>query len=150
MAGGAPRPLPALGPGDQAFAWTGDGKGLYFVTSKPEDAWPRKICALDLATGSKRFWKGIAPSDPTGVGGVGPIPAIAADGKSYVYSYSRQQSELELLDGLKSALASSPAWRDAAMGEVYRARDFRSFRLPSQSINATTPTNRTMTDTINV
>jgi len=60
------------------FGWTGDGKGLYFATSKPEDAWPRKIYVLDLATGKKSFWKGIAPSDPTGVGGIGPVPLIAA------------------------------------------------------------------------
>jgi Tol biopolymer transport system component len=101
VAGGAPRPLPALEAGEQVFGWTGDGTGLYFVTSKPEDAWPRKIYVLDLATGKKSFWKAVAPSDPTGVGGVGPIPQIAADGKSYVYSYSRQQSELELMEGLK-------------------------------------------------
>jgi Tol biopolymer transport system component len=98
---GAPRPLSALGSGEQAFGWTGDGKGLYFTTSKPEDAWPRKIYVLDLATGKKSFWKGIAPSDPTGAGGIGPIPSIAADGKSYVYSYARAQSELELMEGLK-------------------------------------------------
>jgi len=48
--------------------------------------------------GKKSFWKGIAPSDPTGVGGIGPVPLIAADGKSYVYAYSRQQSELELME----------------------------------------------------
>ncbi len=101
VAGGAPRPLPALGPGEQVFGWTGDGKGLYFTTSKPEDAWPRKIYVLDLATGKKSFWKGIAPVDPTGVGGIGPVPLIAADGRSYVYAYSRQQSELELMEGLK-------------------------------------------------
>jgi Tol biopolymer transport system component len=101
VAGGAPRPLPALGPGEQVFGWTGDGKGLYFATSKPEDAWPRKIYVLDLATGKKSLWKGIAPSDATGVGGIGPVPLIAADGRSYVYAYSRQQSELELMERLK-------------------------------------------------
>lgn len=100
--GGEPRPLTALGPGEQAFGWTGDGKGVYFTTSKPEDSWPRKIYILDLATGKRSLWKGIAPVDPTGVlGGTAPTPAIAADGKSYVYAYSRQQSELELMDGLK-------------------------------------------------
>jgi hypothetical protein len=101
VAGGVPRPIPALGPDEQVFGWTGDGKGLYFVTSTPEDAWPRKIYVVDLATGKKSFWKGVAPSDPTGVGGIGPVPQIAADGKSYVYSYSRQQSELEVIEGLK-------------------------------------------------
>jgi Tol biopolymer transport system component len=101
VAGGAPRPLPALEAGERAFGWTGDSKGLYFSTTKPEDAWPRKIYVLDLSTGKKTFWRAIAPSDPTGVGGVAPVPQIAADGKSYVYGYSRQQSELELLDGLK-------------------------------------------------
>jgi Tol biopolymer transport system component len=100
VAGGAPHPLPALGPDERVFGWTGDGKGLYFVTSKPEDAWPRKIYIIDLATGKKSLWGGIAPSDPTGVA-VTPVTLIAADGKSYVYSYSRQQSELELIEGLK-------------------------------------------------
>jgi hypothetical protein len=75
--------------------------GRYFSTTKPEDAWPRKIYVLDLATGKKTFWKAIAPSDPTCVGGVAPVPQIAADGKSYEYGYCRQQSELELLDGVQ-------------------------------------------------
>ncbi len=40
------------------------------------------------------------PADPAGVNSLAPI-LHTPDGKSYVYSYRRELSELYLVDGLK-------------------------------------------------
>jgi hypothetical protein len=52
-----------------------------------------------METGQKKLWKQLMPSDPAGVNLVFPI--LAADGKSYVYSYRRILSDLYLVEGLR-------------------------------------------------
>jgi hypothetical protein len=61
---------------------------------------PAKVYRVDLATGRKEFWKEFMPADPAGVNNLAPI-LRTPDGKSYVYSYRRELSELYLVDGLK-------------------------------------------------
>jgi hypothetical protein len=59
---------------------------------------------LDLATGQKRLWKQLIPSDAAGVTDMGPIMGpifITPDGKSYVYEFGRTLSDLYLVDGIK-------------------------------------------------
>jgi hypothetical protein len=65
------------------------GKGLSFSISR-----------LEVATGRRTLWNEIVPSDPAGFRGIASF-LIAADEKSYVYSYSRTLADLYLVSGLK-------------------------------------------------
>jgi eukaryotic-like serine/threonine-protein kinase len=62
---------------------------------------PVPVYRLDLATGKKQLWKELAPPDRTGLeSGAGPL-RLTPDGRSYVYTYSRCQHDLYLVEGLK-------------------------------------------------
>jgi Tol biopolymer transport system component len=95
--GGNARSIPGLDAGDFPARWTADGRGLYVFNSSEL---PAKIYELDLASGQKRPWKQVMPADPAGIIGMYGV-IIAADSKSYYYSYQRDLSDLFLVDGLK-------------------------------------------------
>ena len=95
--GGDPRDNSGLDPDDAPTQWGADSQSLY-VYKRAE--LPAKVYRVDLATGRKEFWKEFMPSDPAGVNSLAPI-LRTPDGKSYVYSYRRELSELYLVDGLK-------------------------------------------------
>ena len=96
-AGGEPRPVPGLAPGEEPINWTADGRALYIY--QPGEL-PAKVYRLDIATGKRDFWKQLMPSDPAGVGLIDPI-LMTTDGKTYVYGYHRALSDLYLVEGLK-------------------------------------------------
>ena len=58
------------------------------------------VSRLDLSTGNRTPWKTVAPADVAGVVGVG-CPRIAADEQHYVFSYTRNLSDLFLVEHLK-------------------------------------------------
>ena len=97
IAGGEPRAVPGIEPGEQPIQWSDDAKAIYFY--KPGDL-PARIYRLDLSTGHKSLWKEVMPSDSAGVSRIGPI-LITPDGKSYLYGYHRILSDLYLVEGLK-------------------------------------------------
>ena len=97
VAGGDPRPLSGLSPGEEPVTWTQDGAGLY--TYQPGEL-PTKVYRVDLATGKKSPWKELMPIDPAGIETLGPI-LMTPDGKSFVYGYHRTLSDLYLVEGLK-------------------------------------------------
>jgi Tol biopolymer transport system component len=95
--GGTPQPAPGpVEPGELA-EWSADGRSL-FVTEKVSGS-VVKVFRRDLSTGQRQLWKEIAPSDPAGFFSI--RPAIARDGRSYVYGYSRRLSNLFLVRGLR-------------------------------------------------
>ena len=55
---------------------------------------------VDVDTGRQELWKEIRPPDPAGFLGVGPL-IVAADGRSYYYSYQRELADLYLIEGLR-------------------------------------------------
>ena len=61
---------------------------------------PAKVYLLDVATGRKELWRELVPADAAGVTQIGTV-LPTADGKSCVYSYFRQLSDLFLVRGLK-------------------------------------------------
>ncbi|HEY3122527.1 MAG TPA: hypothetical protein VGK70_00520, partial [Thermoanaerobaculia bacterium] len=61
---------------------------------------PIPVYRLDLATGKKQLWKELGPADRSGLESGGPL-RLTPDGRSYVYSYSRCQHDLYLVEGLK-------------------------------------------------
>lgn len=96
-AGGPPRTLPGQVPGDQPVRWTPDGRALYVAESSRLRT---RIVRLDVVTGRRETWKELVPADPAGVSLIAPFH-LAADGRSYVYSYRRLLSDLYLVQGLR-------------------------------------------------
>jgi Tol biopolymer transport system component len=96
-AGGDPRVVNGLEPGDLPITWNQDGRSIYLYRAGEI---PAKVYQLELATGKKTVWKQIVPLDSTGVSTIGPI-LMTPDGKSYVYGFHRTLGDLYLVEGLK-------------------------------------------------
>jgi Tol biopolymer transport system component/predicted Ser/Thr protein kinase len=89
--------LPGAQAGDRPLQWSSDGRGVYVMARKGVSF---SIFRLEVATGRRTLWKEIVPSDPAGFRGIQSF-FIAADQRSYVYSYSRILADLYLVTGLK-------------------------------------------------
>ncbi|MDR3748919.1 MAG: protein kinase [Acidobacteriota bacterium] len=96
-AGGEPRSVNGMEPGDLPITWNQDGSSIYLYRSGEV---PAKIYRLEFTTGKKTLWKQVLPIDPTGVSTIGPI-LITPDGKTYVYGFHRTLADLYLVEGLK-------------------------------------------------
>lgn len=96
-AGGDPRPVNGLEPGDIPIIWNKDGRSIYLYRTGEV---PAKVYQLELATGKKTIQKQIVPLDTTGVSTIGPIQ-VTPDGKTYVYGFHRTLGDLYLVEGLK-------------------------------------------------
>jgi serine/threonine protein kinase/dipeptidyl aminopeptidase/acylaminoacyl peptidase len=97
LAGGEPSPIPGIEEDETPIGWTASGQYLYVYK---RGLYPARIFRLDVATGKRDLWKELTPPDPAGISNVAP-PAIAADGKTYAYSYNRILSDLFLAEGVK-------------------------------------------------
>ncbi len=97
LGGGEPTPIPGLEPGEDPVGWTSDGRLLYVFR---RGDYPGKVYRLEPATGKRELWKVLTPPDPAGISSLAP-PAVASDGKTYVYSYNRILSDLFLANGIK-------------------------------------------------
>jgi Tol biopolymer transport system component len=95
--GGEPRPVPGLDIGDAPLRWHADSRSLYVYR---RGDLPAKVYRVDVSNGRKEFWKEFLPPDPAGIEVI-DVGALTPDGKSYAYSYSRNLSELYLIEGLK-------------------------------------------------
>jgi hypothetical protein len=98
VAGGEPRPLAGLAPGDRPLRWSGDGR--YLFVRSPGARLPVRIDRLELLTSARTPWKEIAPADPAGVMATGDI-LLSPDGESVVISYQTALSELYVAEGLR-------------------------------------------------
>ncbi|MDQ2979736.1 MAG: protein kinase [Acidobacteriota bacterium] len=97
LTGGEPAPIPGLLEDESPIGWTADGRSIYVYK---RGLYPARIFRLEIATGKRELWKELTPPDPAGISNVAP-PAIAADEKTYAYSYNRILSDLFLAEGLK-------------------------------------------------
>ena len=97
LAGGEPTALPGATPGDIPARWTTDGRALFVYRRHPI---PVQVVRLDVATGRRELWKELVPSDSAGVTEVGSV-IPTPDGRSYVYSYIRELSDLYVVEGVK-------------------------------------------------
>jgi eukaryotic-like serine/threonine-protein kinase len=93
--GGPPRPI-ADSEKLTAVGWAGPG----VVIAREASMIPARLHRLDLATGRRTPWLELAPHDPAGVRRVNSV-SIAADGRSYAYSYTRQVSDLYSVTDLR-------------------------------------------------
>ena len=79
-----------------------DGIGtafLYMLRSRRPSS-QATIYRVEAATGRQQVWKEITPADPAGVTEIYSAQ-IAADDRSYFYTYVRRLSDLYLIEGLK-------------------------------------------------
>jgi Tol biopolymer transport system component len=95
--GGDPQPVHGSQPAETPIRWTKDGSAL-LVGRRGETSCP--VFRLDLSTGARTAWKTVGPSDVAGVVGVS-CPRIAADEEHYVFGYTRNLSDLFLVEHLK-------------------------------------------------
>src|SRR5713226_6451118 len=97
VAGGEPRTINGLNPGEQPITFSSDGRSLYIY--QPGEL-PARVDRLDLQTGQRTLWKQLMPSDPAGVETIGPI-LMTSDAKTCVFGYHRMLADLYLVEGLK-------------------------------------------------
>jgi hypothetical protein len=96
MDGGPARSIPGLLPGEN-ISWTTDP---HYVYTNSEKVAPVKIYRLNIDNGQRQMFKEINPSDETGLCDMTMI-LFSANGKAYVYGYTRLLSEIYLVNGLK-------------------------------------------------
>ena len=96
LAGGAPVPVPGVGPDDTSLKFVDDR--TLFVEANGQ--MPVRVYRLDLATGEKKLFKTFEPADKAGVSYVRNV-VISADGSAYAYQYRRWLSNLFVATGLK-------------------------------------------------
>jgi len=95
--GGEPQPLSGSQPGDLPLRWARDGEAL-FVGRRGDTSCP--VSRLNIRTGTKTPWKTFNPSDVAGVIGAA-CPLISADEEHYVFGYTRNLSDLFLVEHLQ-------------------------------------------------
>jgi serine/threonine protein kinase len=96
---GPARPVEGFEPNDVLLRWSSDGKFLYAGSGNRRSLTAR-VFRIELSNGLREPWKEFSLPDPTGVSGVS-CSAITPDGKTFVFSYSQQFSDLYVVDGLK-------------------------------------------------
>ncbi len=97
VAGGPPRPLEGLEPGEEPLRWSRDGRFLFV---RRRGGIPVQIDRLNLSTGRREPWAELAPADRAGVISISAV-FLSSDGRSHAYTYQRLLSELYLVEGLK-------------------------------------------------
>jgi len=95
--GGEPQLVRGSQPGDVPVHWAKDGHVL-FVGRRGDTACP--VSRLDLQTGASTPWKSFSPTDVAGVT-ASSCPLIADDEQHYVFGYTRNLSDLFLVEHLK-------------------------------------------------
>ena len=97
LAGGEPRLIPGWLPEDIWVAWAADGRSVYVYN---DDKTSAPLYQLELATGKRELITTLAPSDVAGVTTI-VNARVTADGKTFGYSFSRELSDLFLVDGVR-------------------------------------------------
>jgi len=96
-----PRPLAGYRDGDVPLQWSADGRFLFI---REAGNLGLRIFRLELSTGIRRFWKELAPPDPSVLIDIGSDPGqirLTADGRAYAYTYWTFEGELYMAQGLK-------------------------------------------------
>jgi len=94
--GGEPHTIPGLMPGE-SFDWTSDPR---FLNVTQWEKLPVRVYRLNIVTGQRQLFKEMSPMDATGLCDLDHV-MFSADGRSYVYGYTRLLSDLYLVKGLK-------------------------------------------------
>ncbi len=97
IAGGEPRLIPGWLPEDIWVAWAADGRSIYVYH---DDKTSAPLYQLEVATGKRELITTLGPSDVAGVTTI-MNARVTPDGKTYGYSFSRELSDLFLVDGVR-------------------------------------------------
>jgi serine/threonine protein kinase/dipeptidyl aminopeptidase/acylaminoacyl peptidase len=97
---GSPRPLAGFEPSDQPLRWTADGSSVYVSDAQAQGVIAR-VFRVAVPSGGRELWKEITPLDRAGIQSIGRNPAVTADGKTFVFPYSHNLSDLYVIEGLK-------------------------------------------------
>jgi Tol biopolymer transport system component len=92
-----PQSLSGWLPKDIWITWSADGRSAYVYH---DDKTSAPVYRLDVATGKRELVMMIGPNDSAGVTAIQNL-RITPDGKSYAYSFSRELSDLFLVDGAR-------------------------------------------------
>ncbi len=95
--GGASMPLKHLEEDFYLIRWAGDGENL-FIRRYGEV--PTIVYKYNPANGTKEKWLELMPQDTTGVNRIQRI-LLTPDGKTYVYCFIRESSDLYLMEGFE-------------------------------------------------
>jgi len=95
--GGDPQPVRGSQAGEAPIRWTKDEKAL-LIGKRGETSCT--VSRLDLSSGARTDFKTVHPADLAGVVGVS-CPRLAADEEHYVFGYTRNLSDLFLVEHLK-------------------------------------------------
>jgi Tol biopolymer transport system component len=96
ISNGASSPLKDLEKNFWLIRWAGDGENL-FVWRRA--GVPAIIYKYNIASGTKEEWLKLSPKDPTGVYQITAIK-LTPDGRTYAYSFTRESSDLFLMEDL--------------------------------------------------
>jgi Tol biopolymer transport system component len=87
-------------PNDVILRWSSDGRFLYIGSGNTRRTLTARIYRIELSTGRREEWKAFSLPDPTGISGIS-CNAVTPDGKTFVFTYAQQVSDLYIVDGLK-------------------------------------------------
>ncbi|HEU5236093.1 MAG TPA: protein kinase [Pyrinomonadaceae bacterium] len=97
VATGEARQLAALETDDWVIRWGSDANSIYTCT---RNQIPVKLYKVNLDTGRKELLKELTPADQAGI--LGAINVLMTpDAKAYIYSFTRNLSDLYLVKGLQ-------------------------------------------------
>ncbi|MBV8553361.1 MAG: protein kinase [Acidobacteriaceae bacterium] len=97
LAGGALQPIPGWLVEDIWINWSADGHSAYVYH---DDKATAEVYRLNLSTGKRDVVGMIGVNDPAGVTAIVNV-RMTPDGKTYVYSYNRELSDLFLVEGVR-------------------------------------------------
>jgi hypothetical protein len=97
VAGGEFQSLPGWLPEDIWITWSADGRSAYIYHDEKTSA---AVYRLDVATGKRQLVATLAPGDPAGVSSIYSV-RMTPDGKSSAYSFTRDLSDLFLVEGVR-------------------------------------------------
>ncbi len=96
-AGGPPRAVEGVEPGDMPIRWDAGGKNLFLYH---RGGLPVRVYRLDMTTHRKDLIAQLYPSDPAGVRNIATVQTTA-DARFFAYSYSQALSDLYLVEQLR-------------------------------------------------
>ncbi len=95
IGGGSPKVFAELS-GMKVVRWIEDGRALLVAS----DDVPTPVYRVDIQTGARTLRQTLMPSDPAGVINISPV-LVSADGRSFVYTYQRDITDLYVISGLE-------------------------------------------------
>jgi hypothetical protein len=99
VAGGVPRVVRGVAPGEFPLTWSEDGRWLYVRGPRVAEP-PVRVFRVELETGRREPWRELMPVDPAGVTSLGSL-SLAPNGGAYAYSYGTTFSQLVVAEGIQ-------------------------------------------------